>query len=590
MSESTGISGKTPPTEAATGAATESTSGNTGTATAPESWSRRTWHRRASRPVTYWLVALIIAGLIPPVLPEYRWVLIHLFTLGAVTNSIVVWSQYFTERFLHQPLPDGRRPAQLAKIRVLNSGIIITVIGQLLAEVWAQHWIITAAGSTVVGSALFWHALSLAGQFRSAERGRRYAPSVIAYVLSALFLPFGALAGGLLAWELPGAWQERVLLAHTVINLLGFLGFAALGSLAVLYPAVWRTRLPADATRWALILLGVGMVPVLAGVLGDNGYLTAGGLILYTLGWLVCTVSWLRASFGVLAEPRDRVTFASASVAAAPLWLLGCLTSLIIDALRYHGELHQITPPTIALLVGFGAQLLIGVMSHLLPSTIGGGPAAVRTGLYTVGRAGLFRWTLLNGGLAVWLVTENSWLRVIASLLSIGALVAFIPLLAAAVRAQRGVLMKRREPLEPLEEPRYGQVTAGIAVLALLLGAFGGLNPGAAGNQAVTAPPAATSEGDTYQVHIDAGDMVFNPDLIEVPAGMTLEVVFRNTDTMVHDLKFANGVQSGRVLPGEEVTFTVGRVTAELEGWCTIAGHRAQGMDLLVVPGSPPDP
>lgn len=556
----------------------------------PETWSPRTWHRRASRPVSIWLGALVIAGLIHPLLPEYRWVLIHLFTLGAVTNSVVVWSQYFTERFLHRVLPEDRRPAQLAKIRALNLGIIITVIGQLLAGAWAGHWIITAAGATVVGLTLFWHALSLAAQFRAAERGQRYAATVIAYVLSALYLPVGALAGGLLARELPAPWQERMLLFHSVSNLLGFLGFAALGSLAVLYPAVWRTRLPSDMTRWAVWLMGVGVPVILAGVLADNGYLAAGGLILYALAWGLCISSWLRATVGVLADPRDRVTFASASVAAAPLWLFGCLIALIIDTVGHHGELHQVTLPTIALLVGFGAQLLIGVMSHLLPSTIGGGAGAVRTGLYTVGQAGLFRWTLVNGGLAIWLATENSWLRVIASLLAIGALVAFLPLLVSGVRAQRAVLMRECEAVEPLSQPRYGQVTAGIAVLALVLGAFGGINPGAGGTGSVAPPPAATSDGDTYQVHIDAGDMVFNPDLIEVPRGMTLEVVFRNTDTMVHDLKFATGVQSGRVLPGEEVTFTVGPVTTDLEGWCTIAGHRAQGMDLLVVAGDPPAP
>ncbi|NLZ56984.1 MAG: hypothetical protein GX898_01515, partial [Corynebacterium sp.] len=93
------------------------------------------------------------------------------------------------------------------------------------------------------------------------------------------------------------------------------------------------------------------------------------------------------------------------------------------------------------------------------------------------------------------------------------------------------------------------------------------------------------STGDVHAITIDAGDMVFSPDVIEVPAGKTLEVTMINTDDMVHDLKFANGIQTGRVVPGEEVTITVGEITEAMEGWCTIAGHRAQGMDLMVVVG-----
>ncbi|NMB23087.1 MAG: hypothetical protein GX983_06955 [Corynebacterium sp.] len=548
--------------------------------TTTQKWTSRSWHRRASKPVTYWFIALIVAGIIHPILPEYRWVLIHLFTLGAITNSIVVWSQHFTEKFLHHRIPDEKRPWQLRKVWVLNAGAIITILGQLLTDVWDRHWVITSIGAGIVSGALVWHAFSLAGQFLAAKRGQPYAPAVVAYVASACCLPLGALAGGFLAAELPGTWQERVLLAHTVANILGFLGFAALGSLSVLYAAVWRTRLPFDVTRYSVGLMIIALPVILGGALSDNGYVAAGGLGLYAVAWVVPMGAWGRASISVLAEPRDRVGFSASAVGTAPLWLLGALVYLIAEAIAHHGELFQISLPTTAVLIGFGAQLLIGVMSHLLPSTIGGGPAAVRTGTYELGRAGLFRWTLLNGGLAIWLLTDNSWLRVVASLLSIGALVVFVPLMRSAVKAQRGVLMKKRDPVEPLTTPRYNQVTAGIAVLALVLAAFGGLGTTGGGEVA------PVTDGDVHAVTIDAGNMVFAPDVIEVPAGKSLEVTLVNTDDMVHDLKFANGAQTGRVAPGEEVTITVGPITADMEGWCTIAGHRAQGMDLMVVAGS----
>src|SRR5699024_7308834 len=291
-------------------------------------------------------------------------------------------------------------------------------------------------------------------------------------------LPLGALAGGFLAAELPGTWQERVLLAHTVANILGFLGFAALGSLSVLYAAVWRTRLPFDVTRYSVGLMIIALPVILGGALSDNGYVAAGGPGLYA---------------GVGA-PGGAVGVGGSGGGSARLWRRGALVSLIAEAIAHHGELFQVSLPTAAVLIGFGAQLLIGVMSHLLPSTIGGGPAAVRTGTYELGRAGLFRWTLLNGGLAIWLLTDNSWLRVMASLLSIGALVVFVPLMRIAVKAQLGVLMKKRDPVEPLTTPRYNQVSAGIAVLVLVLAAFGGLGTTGGGEVA------PVTDGDVHAV------------------------------------------------------------------------------------------
>ena len=533
-------------------------------------WSRRTWHRKASRPISIWMITLVITGLIHPMLPEYRWILIHIFTLGAITNSIIVWSQYFTEKFLHLSLPDSQRLKQLWKIGTLNAGIIITLLGQLI-----NQWIITSVGASIVSLALVWHAVSLARQFRSAKRGQPFASAVVAYVASACCLPFGAFAGALLSKELVDGYQERVLLAHSVINFLGFVGFAALGSLSVLFAAIWRTKITANYTPWSVGIMAVSLPIIIGGILLDNGYVAAAGLSAYAAAWLLCLVGWVKASISNLKH----LSFATASVGTAPLWLVGSIIWLIIQAVNHHGDLYHVEVPTIAFVVGFGAQLLLGVMSYLLPSTMGGGASAVRTGSQILGSAGLFRWTLINGGLLIWLLTEQSWLRVIASLLALSALAVFLFLLPAAAKAQRGVITKKREPRPVENEPRYNQITAGISVLALLLAAFGGLNPGSA--------PATNANSDVFPVTIVAKDMRFDPEIIEVPSGKTLEVTMVNEDDMVHDLKFANGANSGRVAPGEEVTFTVGEISTEMDGWCTIAGHRAQGMELQVIAQSP---
>ena len=50
--------------------------------------AKTAWHRKTSKPVTVWMAALVLISLVHWALPNYRWVLIHMFTLGIVTNSI----------------------------------------------------------------------------------------------------------------------------------------------------------------------------------------------------------------------------------------------------------------------------------------------------------------------------------------------------------------------------------------------------------------------------------------------------------------------------------------------------------------------
>ena len=106
---------------------------------------------------------------------------------------------------------------------------------------------------------------------------------------------------------------------------------------------------------------------------------------------------------------------------------------------------------------------------------MGGGPSAVRAGLKEMNRGGLFRSTLINGGLIVWLITEKSWLAVFSSVLCIIPLAAFPVFMIRAVKAQKAVLMKQAEGPAPETESQWGQITAGLVTLALLLAVFGGI-------------------------------------------------------------------------------------------------------------------
>lgn len=503
------------------------------------------WHRIASRPVTVWMLLFLLAGATHTLIPGYRWVLIHLFTLGVVGNSIILWSQTLSGRFL------GRETAWkplVGRLGVFNFGVVLTVAGQI-----ADLTPLTHAGVGVISAALVWHALALGRLWWSAA-GHRHRPLVAGYVVSALFLPVGGVLGVLLDDA------DALRTAHVVATLLGFVGIAAAASLTILFPAIWRVNGTIPFTP-VLVLLLAGTVAALV---------HPAGVLLYAAGWAVGLVGWGRQVARVLADPRDRIGYASVSVLAAVLWLTGSLVAL--------GLGHR---PVLPLLVGFAAQLLLGVMSHQLPAAMRGGPGAVRAGTREMERIGLFRVTLVNGGLAVWLAADSSWLKVAASVLCLGALALFLPLMRRASRAQVAVLRKQAaappRPADP--RPAWNQVTAAVAVLALLLGAFGGLACPAVPSSTV----AGTGTEQVTEVEVRAVGYRFEPEVIEVPSGHRVIVRLRNDDPeLAHDLRMDSGVDSGRLLPGDEVELDLGVLTADLDGRCTIAGHHAQGMVFAV--------
>lgn len=379
----------------------------------------------------------VLVGLAHPFVPESRWLLIHIFTLGVLTNSIMVWSQNLTERFLQQRLPESARPAQLTRSRLLNVGAVAVLAGQMLSAT-GWHWIITWCGATLVVGAVGWHAWSVGKLIASSERSKRFRPVTWGYVASAVSLVAGGSFGAALALDLRGAWHQRILLAHVLINVGGFVGFAAMASLVVLLPAMWRMKKMLAHPRIVLAVLGTGLACAVAGALIGSGRVLGIGVLVYASAWVWALQTWLT---GVLSTmTRDRFTYPALSALLAVGWLAASLVAFGTSSLLIDGFLDPLSPPTLPLLVGFAAQLLIGTMSYLMPTTIGGGPAATRAGLAELNRAGVVRVVVFNLALLGWLFAPSSLLRIVCSLIACLCLVAFIPLMARGVRAQRAVI------------------------------------------------------------------------------------------------------------------------------------------------------
>ncbi|MGH3507326.1 MAG: multicopper oxidase domain-containing protein [Nocardioidaceae bacterium] len=544
-------------------------------------------------PVVGWLVAAVVVAVLHPFVPAPRWLMIHLLLLGAAGHAIVVWSRYFAETLLRLPTDTRSRRGQFIRLALYNAGVLLVVVG-MVGDIWP----VTVVGASGLAVAVGWHGASLAFGMRRALSSR-FAPSIRYYVAAAGLLPVGAGLGVWMACGISDPLHEQVLVAHISLNLLGWMGLTVLGTMVTLWPTMLRTRIADGAERAARralpVLVASILVSVSAGLLGLRP-----GVALGLIGYL--------AGIGVLAVPgwkaargKPPTSFPAWSVLAGVGWLTGCLAALavgIATADSWASVEQRLGVLTPYLAAGFAAQVLLGALSYLLPVVLGGGPAPVRAANRALDSGGALRVMVVNLGLLVCVLPVPSLVRVLTSMLVLVALAAFIPLLFVGIRASRRTRIgldeaghmsaePGRGPRDPSGErprgQRAGLAVTGVSLIVLAVAVGGALDPAALQRTTASAAAGVVPTGETTRVVVEAADMRFSPDRIRLPAGNRLVIVLRDTDDSdVHDLVLETGHDSGRISPGEEATLDVGVVGRDLDGWCSVVGHRQMGMTLTV--------
>jgi hypothetical protein len=402
-----------------------------GPATAARARGRARWHRRVGLLPLGYLAAIVLVGFAHPVIPEWRWLLIHLLLLGAATNAIVVWSSHFANAVLRVAPPANRR-GEAVRLALLNSGVVAVLVGGLGGADWHP---LAVGGSGVVFAAVLAHLAALGSRLRKA-----LAPPLVVtvhyYLVATIALLVGIPAG---AWMLLVDNRAPVLLFHAHVNVLGWITLTVLGTLLTLWPTVLRTRMADGAVRWAvralpLAVAGLGMLGL--GVLAWWPVVAAAGVVVFAAAVIVNAVPAVAAGWR-----RPPSSFAAWSIAAAVGWLL---VALGVDAVTLVGAADPAAAVAgfgsvlVPLLAGFVAQVLIGALAYLLPMVLGGGPARVRSRQAVLDRYWAQRVAMGNTALAVFLLPVDSYVRITTSVLVLAALVQF---LIAAVRA---VLTDRR--------------------------------------------------------------------------------------------------------------------------------------------------
>jgi nitrite reductase (NO-forming) len=392
-----------------------------------DSNTRRSWHVRANGVVFGYALLGVIALVVPVSFGRHRWLIVHLFLLGSVTNCIVTWTEHFTVTLLRVPQPSRKSSAW--RLVALNLAVIVTLIG-----VSANLSALIIVGAVLLMGVIVAHSYNLLRLSKRALQNR-FAGTVRFYLAGAVCLILGIVFGALSAFQKDGSSSRDSLhAAHLHANLLGWIAVTVLGTFFTLWPTSLRTKMVDGVMRVAnrslpFLLIGISTAAIALAI--DQRRLAILGMILYVIGMAFASLPFIRT--WRQKAPYDLPTFA---IAFSAIWLvvgvvtdMGALT-LIAPLQNYVHWLDQFVP---AFLIGFVAQLLLGALTFLVPVILGGGPASVRKHIERLAVFWRARLLIFNLG-ALFVIVEGVMAEIGYALLA-SSLAIFIGLIVSTVRA-----------------------------------------------------------------------------------------------------------------------------------------------------------
>ena len=331
---------------------------------------------RTDRATSIWMcvaaacaaVTIVARGLIP----QNLWTMIHLVTLGVLSNGIFQWSWYFTRALAHLA-PDDRRAGRDNTVRIIAFNLSLLL---LIGGMWSGVWHATVTGATVVGVIAAWHGWALLTASRERLASRFVVGATLAGFVTAAM--FDANAPAWLA-----SARDRLTVAHALAGVAGWVGLTMGGTLVTLGPTAMRTRMDPRAVSFATSAL-----PLWVGALLVAGAGTlAGSMRVASVGLLVVVGA---AALGVgvplcrAALAKGPAEYGAWSLMLGAAWILvaGAGASLRAFEGADATGLRAAFLPWLPILGAAGlGQLFVGAITYLMPVVIGGGPSAVRVGV-----------------------------------------------------------------------------------------------------------------------------------------------------------------------------------------------------------------
>ena len=356
---------------------------------------------RTDRVTSVWMCVAAVAAAVTIIargrIPQNLWTMIHLVTLGVLSNGIFQWSWYFTRALAHLA-PDDRRAGRDNTVRIIAFNLSLLL---LIGGMWSGVWHATVTGATLVGAIAAWHGWALLTAARE-RLASRFAVIIRYYIAAAFFLVVGATLAGFVTVAMfdadAPAWlaeaRDRLTVAHALAGIAGWVGLTMGGTLVTLGPTAMRTRMDPRAVSFATSALPLWVAALLGAVAGSMRVASVGLLVVVGAAALGVGVPLLRA-----ALTKSPAEYGAWSLMLGAAWILvagagACLRAFeAADATGLRSAFLTWMPILGA--AGLG-QLFVGALTYLMPVVIGGGPSAVRVGVGVLEAAAPIRETARN--------------------------------------------------------------------------------------------------------------------------------------------------------------------------------------------------
>nr|WP_275437035.1 beta-carotene 15,15'-monooxygenase [Corynebacterium simulans] len=374
--------------------------------------------------IGFWAVAGIVINIASHLGASVAWWdLIHPFTIGAMTTAIIVYSTHFTEALTRMQARGYKGVAW--RVGIVQVGLVLLLVDRAGFD-WGP---LSDAASLLIIATFCWHGFDIYRALRGSLAGS-FAVTVPFYIAAAAFVIVSVL---LVVLAANGVGNYSLLVAaHSRGMVWGFAWLTIVATVVTLLPTLSGTKIaPAARARCtrALIVHCVGLALALG--LNSFGLSRAAGMaqLLVVLAALLI----IQPILATLLAGKPQLTTATVSVIAGLLWMLSlCAADAVCAILGVYPRV--VTLLLMPAFVGAGLmQLVTGVLHHLLPTLVGGGPAKVTLGRKVADYGGYARLVLINLGAMLCLLGAD-----IAGLIMMGlGLITNILAIAVAVSKQK---------------------------------------------------------------------------------------------------------------------------------------------------------
>lgn len=430
----------------------------------------KTARQRSDTLTSIWMIIAVAMALVTLVvknrMPQPLWTIIHLVTLGVLSNGIFQWSWFFARSLARLSADDLRaRRHNTIRILIFNACFLL-----LFVSMWLGWMVGTMIAATGIAAVTAWHGAEMLSVLRE-RLASRFVIVVRYYVCSASFFVLAALLASFVSATLfsPSipealvAMRDRLTLAHALSGVAGWVGLTIGGTAITLGPTILRTRMSPDAVRggvrvllpWCLSLL----LAIAGALLGVMPLVGAGILAVGT-----CAIVGIVCPYAKVLRNKGPREYSAWSFLLGLLWIsvgvcaLG-VASLFVSTPSQLRVLTLMWLPIIGI-AGF-AQLFQGALSYLMPVVIGGGPSVVRIGIAIIDWQYSLRLGLRNGALILELflffTSESSSVQVLRTAGWLLVIATFV--IDVVIYAKTGITQAqaRRARSETLSESRQVQ-------------------------------------------------------------------------------------------------------------------------------------